>query len=563
MGATAPELNTGGRPAGPPLRFRPRLRAGLAVKLAVCLVVGTGGFFAIFGYLNLGMQRSQSKQIVVQDADRLSDLILRSTRHAMLRNDREALYHLVRDIGQETGIRRVRIFNEEGRIRFSTESGEVGTLVDKKAEQCYACHAREQPIHRLARPDRARIFEEPGGGRTLAVIRPIENQTDCSNTGCHPAERRVLGVIDTHLSLDNVDAQIASQRAHLVQFTALGVLLVSVLSLGFIWVVVHYPIRALMAGIRRVGRGDLKYRLPVGSSDELGELAGAFNRMTAQVSAAHEELTQWARTLEERVARKTAELSRAQKVLVNTEKMASLGKLAATVAHEVNNPLFGMLTYARLTLKNLDSLSIDEKAKSDMRDNLRVIERESRRCGDIMKNLLTFARQAPPSRAPNNVNTLVQRALSLVKHQLELQNIEMEANLDPALPAAYCDASQIQQVLLVLVVNAIEVMPNGGKIFATTRGDRERNLIRISIRDTGPGIGPDAMAQIFEPFFTTKESQHRTGLGLAIAKNIVDQHEGTIRVDSDPGRGAEFVVEIPIEAATAPKPDAPETTHGR
>lgn len=562
MGAGAPDRQTGGRREAPSGRFRSRLRAGLAVKLAVCLIIGTGGFFAIFGYLNLRLQRSQSQQIVVQDADRLSDLIVRSTRHAMLRNDREALYHLVRNIGQEAGIRRVRIFNEEGRIRFSTDPAEVDTLLNKKAEQCYACHSQEQPIHKLARPDRARVFEEPGGGRTLAVIRPIENQRDCARAGCHPAERRVLGVIDTHLSLANVDSQIASQRAHLLQFTALGVLLVSVLSLGFIWLVVHYPIRELLAGIRRVGRGDLDYRLPVRSNDELGELAGAFNRMTSQVAEAHEQLTQWARTLEERVERKTEELSRAQKVLVNTEKMASLGKLAATVAHEVNNPLFGMLTYARLTLKNLEPLDIDEKTKGGMRDNLRVIERESRRCGDIMKNLLTFARQAPPSRAPTNVNTLVDRALSLVKHQLAMQSIEMEAALDPDLPDAYCDAGQIQQVLLVLVVNAIEVMPNGGKLFAATTPEREHNRIRISIRDTGPGIAPGAMPQIFEPFFTTKESQHRTGLGLAIAKNIIDQHEGTIQVSSEPGRGAEFVIEIPIEAAVR-KPGAPAASDGR
>ncbi|MCX6621093.1 MAG: ATP-binding protein, partial [Acidobacteria bacterium] len=457
---------------------------------------------------------------------------------------------------------RVRIFNEEGRIRFSTDPAEVDTLLDKRAEQCYACHAQEQPIHKLARPDRARIFLEPGGGRTLAVIRPIENQKDCSNTGCHPAERRVLGVIDAHLSLANVDTQIASQRTHLVRFTVLGMLLVSLLSLAFIWLVVHHPIRELLAGIRRVGRGDLNYRLPVRSNDELGELAGAFNKMTARVSEAHEQLTQWARTLEERVQRKTEELSRAHKVLVNTEKMASLGKLAATVAHEVNNPLFGMLTYARLTLKSLEPLAIDEKTKGDMRDNLRVIERESRRCGDIMKNLLTFARQAPPSRAASNVNTLVERALSLVKHQLALQNIELEAHLDPALPDAYCDSGQIQQVLLVLVVNAIEVMPNGGKIFATTAADRARNLIRISVRDSGPGIPEDVMPQIFEPFFTTKENQHRTGLGLAIAKNIVDQHEGTIQVNSEPGRGAEFVVEIPIDNAHR-QPGAPREGYGR
>jgi two-component system NtrC family sensor kinase len=318
----------------------------------------------------------------------------------------------------------------------------------------------------------------------------------------------------------------------------------SVFSLVFVWLVLHRPVREMLAGIHRVANGDLGFSLPVHSHDELGELAGAFNKMSAELASAHNEITTWNRTLEDRVARKTRELERTQAGLIGAEKMASLGKLAATVAHEVNNPLFGILTYARLALKD----SSDEK----QRERLKTIERESLRCGEIMRNLLTFARQTPKKREPNDFNGLVERALKLVKHQMELQQIELEVNLETDIPQVTCDAGQVQQVALVLMVNANEAMPKGGRLFVSTEYDRDEEQVRLRVRDTGCGITADAMSKIFEPFFSTKEDQHRTGLGLAIAKNIIDQHGGTIEVQSEPGAGTGFLVTLPLIGADPP-----------
>jgi two-component system NtrC family sensor kinase len=524
-------------------------RIGLAVKLAICVVASFAAFVAFFSYLSLQEHRRHSEELVLQSADRITDVIQRSTRYQMLHNDREALYQIITAIGSEPGMRRVRIFNEEGRISFSTDEAEVNTVVDKRAEACYACHAQAAPLTQLDRPDRARIFFDSDGQRVLGMIRPIQNQPSCSNADCHahPPERRILGVIDANLLLAGVDTQLAEYRSHLVSLTGLAVILASIVSVVFILAVVHRPIRELIAGTHKVAEGDLNYRIAVRSRDELGELAASFNKMTVDLARAHSEITAWTRTLEERVEKKTQELQQAYASLVASEKMASLGKLAATVAHEVNNPLFGILTYARLVLRALEKTGLEPEARAEMVEQLRIIERESRRCGDIMKNLLTFSRQALPHKEAQDLNTLVGRAVTLVRHQLELQGIEPETNFATDLPPCCCDAQQVQQVVLALLVNAVDAMPQGGRLRIATQYDPVAANIRIRVSDTGIGIPAEVLPHIFEPFFTTKEDQHRTGLGLAVANSIVEQHGGRLSVRSTLGEGTEFTITLGIE----------------
>jgi two-component system NtrC family sensor kinase len=527
------------------------LKFGLAAKLAACLVAITAVFFSLFSYLNLKLERRQFEQMVLISADRISDILQSSTRHQMLRNDRAALYEQIGDIGREPGIDRVRIFNKEGLISFSTDPGEVGRMVNKQAEACYACHAQQAPLVKLSRPDRARVFAGGNGDRVMAVIRPIENRPECSSAACHahPPSVRILGVLDAHLSLAAVDEQLAAHGRRYLWVTAAAMLLTSAFSVLFVWLVIHRPIRELAAGTEKVAAGDLAYRLPAGPGDELGALAESFNKMTADLAAAHNALTEWARTLARRVKQPPAELAQADNSLLSSEKLASIGKLAATVAHEVNNPLFGMLTYARLTIKLLQQSKIDPAERAKMVDNLSIIERESRRCGDIMKNLLTFARQSPPQRAPIDLTLLFARAASLVRHQDELQEGELEKRLAPGLPSVLCDQGQIQQVFLILLVNAAEAMPNGGTVTVTTAEDPDNVAVVARVRDTGVGIGAEDLPRIFEPFFTTKEDQQRTGLGLAIARSIIENHGGTISVISTPGEGAEFLVTLPAALA--------------
>lgn len=527
-------------------------RFGLAAKLAAWLVAGVIVCFVLFSFAHQRLEQRHLESLVSISAQRVADVVHLSAWQAMLRNDKEMLYTMIRDIGREPGIRRLRIINEVGLVRYSTDSAETGAMVDKQAEACYACHAQAQPLTRLHHKERTRIFRGEDGRRVLAVILPIENHPDCSTAACHahPPKRRILGVIDAHLSLDAVDAQLAEHRAQMFAFTAGAAVIGCLMATGFVWFFVHRPVHDLVAGTMRLAAGDLGHRIQVHSRDELGVLAESFNEMAEDLEKTHRELTQWADTLEERVREKTAELEAAQKGLIHTEKMASLGRLAATVAHEVNNPLFGMLTYARLVLKDLQQSELDEATRRRMEENLRIIERESRRCGDLMKNLLAFARQSTPQRARVQVNQVVERAMRLVAHQYELSQIALRAQLDSSLPEIDCDPGQIQQVVIVLLVNAQEALGRGGEVSVETR--RAGQGIEIVVRDNGPGIPKDLQLQIFEPFFSTKDDPHRTGLGLAVAKGIVERHGGRIRLNSSPGKGAEFIVELPLEA---PEPE--------
>jgi two-component system NtrC family sensor kinase len=456
----------------------------------------------------------------------------------MLHNDRDALHNIIRGLGSETGIRRIRLFNKEGRITLSTEAGEINTVVDKNAEACYGCHQQSAPLTKLNRRDRARRFTDKQGRSVLAVIQPVANAPECSSAACHvhPAGQQVLGVIDANLSLDTVDEQMAQHQANLWYFLMGAIVLGSALAVGFIWIVVYRPVKKLIDGTHRVADGDLAYRLPVGSDDELGDLARSFNKMTAKVEGVQAEI-------EERVRRKTAELEKVHKTLLSSEKMASIGKLAATVAHEINNPLFGILTYAHLTLRGVQKLEFE--GRDEMAEQLQTIERESKRCGELVKSLLTFSRQAPSQREPQDLNTVVHRAVQLVKPKVDMQGIELKETLAEGMPLVECDGNQIQQVILVLMVNASEAMPKGGTLEVSTEFDGidEQELVRV--KDSGSGIPAEVLPRIFDPFFTTKEDQNRTGLGLAVAASIVEQHAGDITVRSEPGAGTEFRVALP------------------
>jgi len=533
----------------------------LSAKLNILLLSAMVLIFALLGYLTVRLHRQHLEQNTLLVAERISDVIKHGTTEYMLRNDREGLYQSIRTMAAEPGIEKIRIFDQDGRITYTTNSGEQNHVVDKTGEACYACHAQSQPLTRLNRPDRFRIYRNSAGTRVLGIITPIENQPSCSNASCHahPAEQQILGVLDTNISLAKADVQLAESSRRMIVYTGCALLLIALLSWFFVWEVVGRPVKALERGTERLAAGDLGYQIDVRSKDEIGELAHSFNAMSNQLKAEHTENEAWTRTLEQRVEQKTRELKRAHEHALHTEKMASIGKMAAVLAHEINNPLSGILTYAKLLRKWVDSGDGGKNRLKDIDDSLDLIASESRRCGDLVKNLLTFSRTTPINLQSTNLNQVIDRSLRLVQHQFDLAGVHVELELDSDLPPTVCDGAQIEQVLLALMMNALDAMPQGGNLWVTTKLDREESVVRVIVRDDGCGIPAEILLHMFEPFLTTKETGRGVGLGLAISRSILERHNGNIEVQSEVGRGTTFTVTLPWDESIE-SPSANEIT---
>ncbi len=468
-----------------------RLTHSISAKLVGSLLAAMVVIFALLGYLNIRLHRRDLEAATLTSAERVSDIISRNTTYYMMHNDREGLYQAIKSMSDEPGMVKLRILDQQGQISYSTDAAEVNHVLDKSAEACYGCHTQSQPLARLKRPDRFRIYRS-GSQRVLGIITPIENQPSCSNAECHahPADQQVLGVLDTNLSLAKADAQLAVSSAGMFYYTAGATFIVGILSWLFVWRVVATPIKALKNGTNYLARGELGHQIDIRSNDEVGDLAHSFNGMSLQLRAAKEESVSWAMTLEDRVERKTHELKRAHEHVLHVEKMASIGKMAAVVAHEVNNPLFGILTYSKLLRKWLVANQIEHEKREDAMQSLDLIASESRRCGDLIKNLLTLSRTAPMNVQSTDLNSVVDRSLMLVRHQLELRAVELQLNLAKNLPLLNCDPAQIEQVLIALIINAIDAMPKGGNLWLETRLLDSQSASKSRFAMTAPASRP-------------------------------------------------------------------------
>src|SRR5271169_4945349 len=244
---------------------RPHWTRSLSVKLVFLLAVSMTLVFGLLGFLIVRLHRQHLEAATLASAERVSDVIKRSTAYYMLRNDREGLYHAIQTMADEPGMIKVRILDQQGRVSYSTDPKEVSHVLDKTAEACYGCHTQSQPLARLNRPDRFRIYRNGGGHRVLGIITPIENQPSCSNAECHahPASQQVLGVLDTNLSLAQADAQVKTSSTRMLAYTAGAMLMVAVLSWLFVWRVVGKPIKALENGTRHLSQGNLGYQIDV------------------------------------------------------------------------------------------------------------------------------------------------------------------------------------------------------------------------------------------------------------------------------------------------------------
>ncbi len=607
-----------------------------AVAFTSLVIIG------VFAFFNVQAQSTSLTAEVERHANQLSETVVSSTRFDMMLNQRDRIQQIISSIGNQPHIRDVRILNKVGEIIYSSSPDNINKMVDKNAESCYACHAEDKPLEQISITERTRIFQtHSDSSRVLGIITPIYNEKSCWTAECHahPKDQKVLGVLDVSISLAEVDKEIVRTEIEIVIFAIVAVLVVGLIIGLFIKRWVSKPVNDLLSATQQVSQGNLNYAIKETSDDEIGKLASSFNNMTKKLSEARLQLFQ-------------------------SDKMASLGRLAAGVAHEINNPLTGVLTYSSFLLKRT-------KDNPEFQDDLKVIVRETIRSREIVKSLLDFARQSVPKKNPADLNEVIDKAISVVDNQLSIKKIKVDKILDGTLPRITLDSNQMEQVFINLFVNASDAMEkNGGTITVTSHlvslaplgttqirkaacrkrhslidndfkidglpaikvkvvsdnkegiihldpvyGKHRNNFevgfkigknakfvcpecsvsliqedklcpkcgspilafdlgpegiyevcssetsnwekwdyvdsvgmqeyVEILVADTGSGISNDDLPKIFDPFFSTK-GQKGNGLGLAVIWGIIDNHNGTINVESELGKGTTFKIRLPL-----------------
>jgi len=523
----------------------------LKFKVGVYLGVALTVTLLLFSLLVVRHQREELLGAAVSQLTQLSEVVIRSTRFAMLQNQPFYVHKIIEDVGSQKGIDRIRIFSKEGRIIDSTYAPEIGLKVDRKAEACFLCHQSEKPLVRIPSSERARIFVTPEGKRMLASMDVIRNEPSCYNAGCHVHSKNqsVLGVLDIVYSLEEIDRTVGVNVFSMLLFSLGFVVVASLCVSFFIHRLVYVPLRDLEGGAKRLSSGNLEEVIPVRSPDEFGQLASSFNAMTVALRNSQAELRDWARTLEEKVDERTRQLRVAEVEAAQREKLASVGLLAAGIAHELNNPLTGVLTFSSLIRKKMPDGSQDA-------EDMDLVIGETKRCASIIRRLLDFAREKTPEKKFSDLNQIIEDTARFIERPAHLQDITMTMDLDPELPHVWVDGNLIKQVIMNMLVNAQHAIEGAGSITVRTRrctepmsvepGAKPVAMVQIDIIDTGCGIPEANLKRIFDPFFTSKEVGKGTGLGLSVSHGIIKAHGGAIRVNSTVGKGSTFTIYLPV-----------------
>lgn len=521
----------------------------LSFRLIVLIFLVLTTFTILLSLYLIKSQSEQFEEVARQCAQRTSDTVANSTRIAMLRNQKEDAYDIMDQIARQKAINKISLYDKEGEIIFSTNRDEIGNIAKMTDYTCSSCHEESGDLKSKPSHLRHKIASDSLGIRNLSYLKPLENEKSCYTAECHyhKSEDKFAGLICLEMSLSTLDTTVMENRSKMISTNIMITLLIS-LSVGiFIWFFVHVPVNKLILGTKEISSGNLGYKIDSRSKDEIGLLGASFNEMSKDLKEAKNEITAWSNQLENRVKEKTEELEKTQKRNIQIEKMASLGQLSATVAHELNNPIAGILTYSKLIQKKLSKDNMDEKEKETILKHLKLIESESKRSGDIVKNMLLFSRQQSVEMKTKDIREVIESSIDLIAHHLHLHNIELKKYFQVNLPQINIDENQIKQALLALYVNAVEAMEDNGTLTIKTEWKKPSNYLEIHISDTGKGIPAEVNSQIFEPFFTTKSAVKGVGLGLSSVYAIINKHNGEITVESEIDKGTTFIIKLPLK----------------
>ncbi|MDR3569945.1 MAG: ATP-binding protein [Syntrophobacteraceae bacterium] len=499
----------------------------LAFRL-LCLLLLVSAI--IFISLTWFIVRAEKRRIS-GEAIRTNELLLRSMRQSMLLNRQKDVGHTIDALGSGPGVYGIRIYDKNGRIAFSAKRQEIGQKANMKAKECIVCHRDDKPLENIPKADRTRSFVSPDGYRILGAFEAIHNEPACSAPGCHPppSRRKILGMLDSQFNLGGAGRNIFSSLNLMILYSLGAILLIELFAGLFIIRNVNMRLAKLAEGPREVKLGNLDFSIQIEGNDEIADLAHSFNSMVVSLKRAEAENRQLSRRV------------------VHNAKMASMGKLAASVAHEINNPLSGILAYSRLISRKISEGPMTEEDSKEAMKHFEACIGEIKRCGNIVRNLLQFSRNSESVFEKVDIHNIIDKSLLITNHHFQIHNIETITEMEARDPTFFGNANQIEQVLIALFMNAVEAMPGGGALTVSTRDAADRNALLVSVADNGKGIPPEIRSNIFEPFFTTKQGGHSVGMGLSVVYGIMLGHRGQIEVESEPERGTTFLLTFPRE----------------
>lgn len=535
-------MSTDSAPPGAPpdfgyeLRWRDRLSSRLILYTTAAGLVIVAAFF---------VAELRFERFVVQQAAEESDLVAQTAasaiHRAMLLDRREDAYRILEDVGRQPGVDRIRLLDHGGRVAFSTDASETGRTLDPRGPQCVVCHSAG--AGRAEGLEGRRGIEVVGGQRVLQLVAPIANQPACAAGGCHvhPSAARLLGVLAVDRSLAPADARLAGFR-----WSSLGVAAVVAAGLGlaFWWVTrrrLVQPVAALVAATRRVALRDLEQPAAPDFGGELGLLAANFSEMVRSLRTARAELDALNQDLERKVEARTRSLVETREQLARGETLAALGRLSAAIGHRLGSPLSGILTIARNAARSLEAGSLSEEERARLVHDLRLVEREAERAGEVVVRLLDFSHDHPFSAQLVGIDSVVDEALELATGEARLQGVNVTRRTTPTSPVL-ADRGMIRQAVLDALLRACGAMRDGGQLTVETGPAAEGREVEIAVTDSGPALSPERLARVFEPDFSATAG---AGLGLAQAHAIAVRHGGRLEVVSAPGRGTRIAIRLP------------------
>ena len=511
-------------------------------------------FFVSFGIIFRQVSERHLNEISNQSGDNIGSIVEGALYHAMLTNDWSALENTIDVINTLPGIEDVNLYDKLENLVYSSFPEGVGGHSNPNCKDCHTdigsmFPGDEQSFRIISLDSECEMTQKDNDYRLLMIHSPIPNQPSCHTAACHAhnASDPVLGSFVIRIPMDDLDTAISESSRDFFILAAISTLLLITFLIFFTRRTINRPLNEIIKATEAVSRGDRSKRMKLSPSlpQDVQLVSETFNKMLDNLQAATEELQDWSQHLEDKVQKKSEELTEIQKELIHVERMASLGKLSSSVAHEINNPLSGVLTYTKLVHKQLKDPEFNTKDKEPILKYLRVIEEETKRCGDIVKGLLDFSRKDQLEFTDSHLHKLLHDAYQLMEHQMRIANITFREDLVAEKDLVKCSENQIKQAVIALLLNANEAVLENGEILIRTSNPDPAH-VRLEIIDNGSGIAPRDIPHVFEPFFSAKEKVSGIGMGLAIVHGIVQSHHGKVEVQSEPGVGTTLSILLPL-----------------